>query len=69
MLWEHAETVIEKLKAETRTCPQCYLEVRHPFVERCPRCYSKLPRFVLECSGCIHHMMCPFAKESSPAAR
>jgi hypothetical protein len=69
MVGESSVSVIERLKKEIRTCPECALEVRHPFVERCPRCYSKLPKIALECSGCIHQVLCPLAKETDPATR
>jgi hypothetical protein len=69
MVEAQAGSVIQKLRTETRTCPQCDLEVRHPLVERCPRCYSILPKFQLECSGCIHQVVCPVAKEPVPVTR
>jgi predicted amidophosphoribosyltransferase len=52
-------TLIETLKTEMRICEQCFLEVRHPLVERCPRCYALLPRLELACQGCYHRSQCP----------
>jgi predicted amidophosphoribosyltransferase len=63
-LAEGNNTLIDRLKRETRTCPQCLLEVRHPFIERCPRCFSMLPKILVECAGCIHELICPVAKSS-----
>ena len=60
-------TLIERLKTEARTCPECRLEVRHPLVERCPRCFSQLPRVELGCEGCYHRALCPIAEEKREA--
>ncbi len=49
----------EKLATEIRRCPQCHLEVTNPFVERCPRCTTVVPRQALECTGCFYRSICP----------
>jgi len=52
-------SLIDKLKAEIRVCPVCEFEIRNPIIERCPRCYGKMPRLELGCGGCIHRLLCP----------
>ncbi|HUN65027.1 MAG TPA: hypothetical protein VMW43_02930 [Bacteroidota bacterium] len=49
----------EKLLSELRRCPECRMEITDPFVERCPRCYAKVPRGSVDCSGCFHKSICP----------
>ncbi|MGA2622873.1 MAG: hypothetical protein ABSF91_03390 [Bacteroidota bacterium] len=58
-------TLIEKLKTEVRVCPVCDLGIRNPFIERCPRCYAKLPPFQTDCQGCVHRLMCPVIESAS----
>jgi uncharacterized OB-fold protein len=53
------EEMTKKLLAEARACPECSFLVHNPFVERCPRCYSALPKVELDCRGCIHNLTCP----------
>lgn len=60
-------TLIEQLKTEVRRCDGCSLEIRHPFAERCPRCYSRLPKREVACGGCLHKARCPVAAESAVA--
>ncbi len=61
-------SLIEQLKAEVRTCDQCGLEIRHPFVERCPRCCAALPKLPVMCPGCIHRFICPVREMVDRAA-
>jgi len=55
-------TLIEKLKTEMRICNECFLEIRHPLIERCPRCYALLPHLELACQGCYHRSQCPISE-------
>lgn len=55
-------TLIEQLRSEVRHCSECGLEIRHPFVERCPRCFHRLEPLELSCQGCLHRKSCPVAK-------
>ncbi|HUL44506.1 MAG TPA: hypothetical protein VLY03_09125 [Bacteroidota bacterium] len=55
-------TLIEQLKSEVRHCSACGLEIRHPFLERCPRCFQALERLELSCQGCLHRFSCPVSK-------
>lgn len=56
-------SLIAKLQSESRRCPECDFEVRHPFVERCPRCFHALPLLQLGCPGCVHKLSCPVARD------
>jgi hypothetical protein len=52
----------EKLNSEVRVCPQCRYELRDPFLQRCPRCFSSVPVVDPGCRGCFHRKSCPVAK-------
>lgn len=52
----------EKRRSEERSCPKCAMAVENPFIERCPRCWTALPKVNLDCQGCFHHSSCPVAK-------
>jgi hypothetical protein len=54
----------QKLTREMRICPTCSLEITNPFTERCPRCFTLLPKLSLNCQGCIHQLLCPVAQFS-----
>jgi len=55
-------TLIEQLKSEVRRCSVCGLEVRHPLVGRCPRCFNILPQLDVSCQGCHHQSRCPIPR-------
>lgn len=52
-------TLQEKLNTEVRSCPRCMMDIENPFIERCPRCYNVLPKIDLNCTGCVHRIICP----------
>ncbi len=51
----------EQLHEERRICPECLFVIFNPFVERCPRCLTAVPRAEVNCRVCIHHAVCPVA--------
>ncbi len=61
----HELALREKLASEARVCPQCRLDIASPFVERCPRCFTALPKRGVDCAGCFHKSICPVVPPKS----
>ena len=55
----HELALREQLAAEARICPQCRFAISSPFMERCPRCFTPVPRGKVDCAGCFHKAICP----------
>lgn len=53
----------EQLYSERRICPECLYAISNPFIERCPRCLTAVPRAEVNCRVCIHHTVCPAASQ------
>lgn len=62
-------TLEEKLRTETRTCPQCRYAIDNPFLERCPRCLTMVPVMDPGCNSCIHNSGCPVSSTKQSQAR
>lgn len=56
------DSLKEKLLSEQRACEKCNFTIENPFVERCPRCFSLLPKLKVDCDGCMHKILCPTGK-------
>lgn len=57
MIDNSIEEIHEK---EKRHCPTCNYEILNPLTDRCPRCFSLVPREELTCGECSHQGNCEF---------